>query len=140
MIFIAYHHWIFIIRYSLLPMFSIHLHQVIIYAYHGLYAEEKVLGNDFVIDVSVDYRPSKYPITKIKDTIDYVELYDLVKKRMSIATPLLETVASEMALAILAQFSLSETVTIAIKKLHPPITGFQGSTGVSLIIHRKDIQ
>ena len=59
---------------------------------------------------------------------------------MSIATHLLETVASEIALAILAQFSLAETVTIAIKKLHPPIPTFQGSTGVSLIIHRKDIQ
>jgi 7,8-dihydroneopterin aldolase/epimerase/oxygenase len=121
-------------------MLSIHLHKVIIHAYHGVYAEEKVLGNDFLVDVSVNYHPSKYPVTTIENTIDYVALYDLVKKRMSIATPLLETVASEIALEILAQFSLSVTVNIAIKKLHPPIPAFQGSTGVSLIIHRKDIQ
>ena len=60
-------------------MLSIHLHNVIIHAYHGVYAEEKVLGNDFLVDVSVDYHPSKYPITSIEDTIDYVALHDLVK-------------------------------------------------------------
>lgn len=120
-------------------MLSIHLHKVIIHAYHGVYAEEMVLGNDFLVDVSVDYRPSKYPITTIEDTIDYVALYDLVKKRMTIATPLLETVASEIALEILAQFSHSETVKISIQKQHPPIPAFQGSTGVSLIMHRKDL-
>lgn len=120
-------------------MLSIHLHQVIIHAYHGLYAEEKVLGNDFVVDLSVSYQPTKYPVTAIEDTIDYVAIYELVQKRMHIATPLLETVASEIALDILAQFSLCETVNISIQKKHPPISCFQGSTGVSLIIHRKDI-
>jgi dihydroneopterin aldolase len=120
-------------------MLSIHLHNVIIHAYHGVYAEEKVLGNDFVVDVSVSYRPSKYPVTALENTIDYVAVYELVKKRMQIATPLLETVASEIALEILAQFSLSETVHISIQKQHPPIPAFQGSTGVSLTIHRKDI-
>lgn len=120
-------------------MLSIHLHNVIIHAYHGVFAEEKVLGNDFLIDVTVTYQPSKYPITSLKDTIDYVAVYELVQKRMRIATPLLETVASEIALEILAQFSLSETVDISIQKQHPPIPAFQGSTGVSLTIHRKDI-
>lgn len=120
-------------------MLSIHLHDVIIHAYHGVYAEEKVLGNDFVVNVTVSYQPAKYPVTSLEDTIDYVAVYELVQKRMNIATPLLETIASEIALEILAQFSLSETVNISIRKQHPPIPAYQGSTGVSLTIHRKDI-
>lgn len=120
-------------------MFSIHLHQVKFHAYHGLYAEERVLGNDFVVDVTVKYRPAKYPVTAIADTIDYVAVYELVKKRMATPTSLLETVASELALEILAQFSLSEIVEISIQKAHPPIAAIEGATGVSLIIHRKDL-
>lgn len=121
-------------------MLSIHLHQLQIHAYHGLYEEEKVLGNDFVLDLTVGYQPASLPITELEHTINYVSLYELVQKHMQNATPLLETVVSNIALAILAQFSLSEEVNIAIRKLHPPIAGFTGSTGVSLSIQRKDIQ
>lgn len=121
-------------------MLSIHLHQLQIHAYHGLYEEEKVLGNDFVVDLTVGYQPASLPIKEIEETINYVSLYELVQKHMQNATPLLETVVSNIALAILAQFSLAEEVNIAIRKSYPPIAGFTGSTGVSLSIHRKDIQ
>lgn len=110
------------------------------HAFHGLYTEERVLGNNFLVDVTVTYQPKLYPITSIQDTIDYVALYELVKKRMTIATPLLETVVSDIAIEILAQFSLTETVEICIQKLHPPIPACEGSTGVSLILHRKDMK
>ena len=120
-------------------MLSIHLHQLQIHAFHGLYEEEKVLGNDFVMDISVDYHPASLPVKEIGDTIDYVLLYELVQKHMKKATPLLETVISNIALDILAQFSLSEQVNISIRKLHPPIAQFQGATGVSLSLHRKDL-
>ncbi len=121
-------------------MLSIHLHQLQIHAYHGLYEEEKVLGNDFVVDLTVGYQPASLPIIEIEETINYVSLYELVQKHMQNATPLLETVVSNIALAILAQFSLAEEVNIAIRKSYPPIAGFIGATGVSLSIHRKDIQ
>lgn len=121
-------------------MLSIHLHQIQLHAYHGLYEEEKISGNDFLIDLTVQYHPAKLPVTAITETINYVTLYELVKKHMQVATPLLETVVSNIALDILAQFSLSEQVHIAIRKMHPPIAGFTGATGVSLSINRKDIQ
>jgi len=120
-------------------MFSIHLHQLAIHAYHGLYEEEKVLGNDFVIDLTVQYHPATLPVEQLEQTINYVSLYELVKKHMQVATPLLETVVSNMAIDILAQFSLSEEVHISIRKLHPPIAQFTGATGVSLSLNRKDL-
>lgn len=120
-------------------MLSIHLHQLQIHAYHGLYEEEKVLGNDFVIDLSVEYHPASLPILHLEETISYVSLFELVKKHMQTATPLLETVISNIALDILAQFSLSEQVHISIRKMHPPIARFTGATGVSLSLNRKDL-
>ncbi|MFZ6023305.1 MAG: dihydroneopterin aldolase [Bacteroidota bacterium] len=120
-------------------MFSIHLHQLQIHAYHGLYEEEKVLGNDFIIDLTVLYQPDRLPVENLEHTIDYVSLYALVKKHMQIATPLLETVISNIAIDILARFSLSEQVNISIRKLHPPIAQFIGATAVSLSLNRKDL-
>ena len=120
-------------------MFSIHLHQLQIHAYHGLYEEEKVLGNDFIVDLTVDYQPAGLPIQELEQTINYVSLYELVQQHMQVATPLLETVVSNIAIDILAQFSLSEQVNISIRKLHPPIAQFIGATGVSLSLNRKDL-
>ncbi len=119
-------------------MFSIHLHQLQIHAYHGLYEEEKVLGNDFIIDLTVTYRPAGLPVQELEQTINYVSLYELVKKHMQVATPLLETVISNIAIDILAQFPLSEEVNISIVKMYPPIAQFTGATGVSLSLNRKD--
>lgn len=120
-------------------MFSIHLHQLQIHAYHGLYEEEKVLGNDFIIDLTVEYQPTGLPVQELEQTVNYVSLYELVRKHMQVATPLLETVVSNIAIDILAQFSLSEQVNISIRKLHPPIAQFIGATGVSLSLNRKDV-
>jgi dihydroneopterin aldolase len=43
---------------------------------------------------------------------------------------LLETVATTMAHEILDLFALAAEVSITIKKITPPIVGFQGSVGV----------
>ncbi len=117
-------------------MLSIHLHNLLFFAHHGLYEEETVVGNQFELNISVRHQPAQMPINHLSDTINYVAVYELVKKRMSIPTHLLETLVMEMAEQILAQFSLAEEVTIAIRKLHPPIAGMKGSVGVSFQMTR----
>lgn len=118
-------------------MLSIHLHNIILFAYHGIHEEEKILGNEFELNITVAYSPMKIPIKHLQDTIDYIAVYELVKRRMAIPTPLLETLASEMAAEILAQFLLAEKVSISIKKLYPPVFQFRGSVGVSFELVRK---
>jgi dihydroneopterin aldolase len=56
---------------------------------------------------------------------------------MEIATPLLETVVTEIAQSILAQFSLANKVTVSIDKVRPPIVQFEGRVGVSFTLERK---
>ncbi len=119
------------------PMLSIHLYDVQFYAYHGLYADEKLKGNQFVIDLEVKYHPVTIPINSIHQTIDYVALYGLLQKRMNVATPLLETLVMDIATQILDQYELIEEVNISIKKLHPPIANFDGIVGVSFELKRN---
>ncbi len=120
-------------------MLSIHLHQLTIFAHHGIYEEEKVLGNEFELNLTIQYHPAKTPVKHLKETIDYVSVYELVKKRMAIPTALLETVITEIARQILDEFSLAETVSISIRKKYPPISRIDGSVGVSFVMNRHEM-
>lgn len=117
-------------------MLSIHLNNVIIFAYHGLYDHEQVNGNNFEVNITINYLPNQL-VNSIEQTINYVEVFDLVNNRMQIATPLLETLVMEIATQILAQFRLAEEVFISIKKLQPPIADFNGSVGVSYSLKKS---
>jgi 7,8-dihydroneopterin aldolase/epimerase/oxygenase len=112
-------------------MMYIHLHKLRFHSFHGLYDEERILGNDYEVDVSVGLMPRELPVQHIDETLDYTALYSLVKKRMLVATPLLETLATEIAAEIESTYSQVTKISISIKKLYPPVNNFEGSVGVS---------
>lgn len=122
-----------------MPKTSVLLKDLQFFAFHGLYEEEKILGNDFKVNLEIGYTPQHFPARNIEDTIDYAAVYQLVKNRMKIPTPLLETLVAEIAMDILAQFSLSDYVTITVEKMRPPVPQFIGSLGVSLTLNRENI-
>lgn len=118
-------------------MLVIHLQKLLFYSYHGVHEEEKILGGNFEVNLSVKHRPSSLPIKHLEETVDYVSLYSLVKKRMEQPTELLETLVTELAYQIIEQFVKVEEVEISITKLHPPIVAFQGAVGVSFTLKRE---
>ncbi|MBR2649134.1 MAG: dihydroneopterin aldolase [Sediminibacterium sp.] len=97
------------------------------FGYHGLYDTEKKTGTYFTVNLSALYSTDK-PILQIEETVNYADLFELVKAEMEIATPLLETLAQRIATNILARFSLVETVRISIAKESPPIPYFTGAS------------
>lgn len=117
-------------------MLSIKLQDLLFHGHHGIYEEEKILGNEFEVNITVTFLPKSLPVKHIEETIDYVSVYQLVKKRMSVPTPLLETLVTEIAGEILSQFMLAESVSISIRKVNPPISQFRGSIGVSCNMNR----
>ena len=100
------------------------------FAYHGLYEEEKKTGNQFEIELFVYYVPSSGIVTDISDTINYVSLYDLLKKEMQQPRGLLETLAMEIAEKIHHDFPMVKKVELSIVKAQPPIAKFVGKVGV----------
>ncbi len=111
-------------------MISVHLYDLVFHAFHGIYEEEKILGNEYVVNACVDFHESTKLILHIDQTINYVCIYDIIKKRMSVPTPLLETIAMKTGEDIHDQFPLVKSISISIKKMHPPVEGLQGSAGV----------
>ena len=118
------------------PHMRISLDKLVFSGYHGLYAEEKKLGNTYIVDVLIDFTAKKSIIDNLEQTIDYVQVYALIKKWMSIPTPLLETLVGNMADDILKEQLLAEKVMVKITKQHLPIAEFEGTASVSIEKYR----
>jgi len=111
-------------------MFTIHLNKLSFFAHHGLHNEEAITGTRFEVDAAVTFVVAG-KINSIQQTINYVALYDVIKKHMLHPLPLLETVAQNIAEDIHQVDNRIKTINISINKLHPPIENFMGSVGVS---------
>jgi 7,8-dihydroneopterin aldolase/epimerase/oxygenase len=112
-------------------MLFIHLHNLRFYAFHGVHDEEKILGGDYEVNVSVGFKPSAGVVHDLDETLDYTAIYEVVKQRMANPTPLLETIAMEISAAIQEKYPSVAKISISVKKLYPPINNFEGSVGVS---------
>jgi dihydroneopterin aldolase len=108
------------------------LNEVVFFGYHGLYADEKKLGNTYKVDVHIDFTPKVSIIDQLDQTIDYVHVYALVKKRMEIPTPLLETLVATIAEDILTEQPIADKVFVKITKVIMPIPQFDGNASVSI--------
>lgn len=116
-------------------MFTIQLRDLHFKSFHGLYAEEKILGNNFIVNVTVKYQSENELICSLDKTINYENIFKIVAQRMSVATELLETLTTQIATEILNSFLLVEEVEISITKQNPPIEKFIGNVVVSY--HKK---
>ena len=111
-------------------MLTIQLRNLHFFAYHGLFEQEKMTGNNFELDVDIQVNvPDR--ITSLKHTLDYVIVYEMIEKRMEQPTALLETVAQELAEKIHLLDNRVKYVEITIRKLAPPIKNFKGYVGIS---------
>ena len=110
-------------------MIIIKLQQLQFFAHHGLYEAEKIHGNNFEVDIDIEVDADD-KITSIKQTVDYSKVYEIVRARMAVPTPLLETLAQEMVELIYLFDRRIKSVSLTIKKLTPPIEDFKGSVGV----------
>lgn len=109
--------------------YTIHLHHLIFHAYHGVHEEERILGNSFEVNVSFDLETS-IPITSLEQTVNYAAVYELIKQRMLVATPLLETLAQDLTDKIHDYDSRVKSVSVWVEKKNPPIPNFGGSVSV----------
>lgn len=109
----------------------VHLHNLRFRSFHGLYEEERMVGNEYEVNLDVGFEPASFPVHEISDTLDYTVLHRIVKERMAIPTPLLETIATEIAEKIRAGFPSVSKISISVKKLFPPVNNFEGAVGVS---------
>ncbi len=107
-------------------MVSVQLHNLLFNAFHGILQEEKIIGNEYMVDAILEFHERDKEIEHIDETINYATVYGIIKYNMSIPTPLLETVVMKTGNEIHQNFPSLKSIFISIKKLNPPIEGMQG--------------
>ena len=111
--------------------FIIELKGLKFFADHGMYKEEIKVGNEFEVDITITCKAPKKEITSLDQTINYVEVYNIVQEIFGVRSLLIETTAMKIADKIGEQFDGLEKVVICIRKLNPPIINFSGSVGIT---------
>ena len=93
------------------------------YAFHGFYEEERVKGNDFVVDVHIttDFQLAAQN-DDLEGTFNYEEIYRVVKEEMAIPTKLLESVAQRIIDRLSTDNKLT-SIEVSLAKKNPPVGG-----------------
>ena len=111
-------------------MYTIYLNNLHFHAHHGLFEEEKIIGNEFIVSVEIVLLNEQI-ISDLKQSIDYSDVYEIIKGLMNIPTPLLETIAANISDAIYGYNKNIKEISVKIEKKHPPIQHFMGNVAVS---------
>ena len=113
----------------------IFLDSVRFYAFHGVMPQETKVGGEFMVDLRVGYPiADAMQSDEVADTLNYAELYQLVKREMEIPSKLLEHVAGRIVSAVGEQFPKVSSIHLKITKKNPPMGADCDGAGVELRI------
>lgn len=102
----------------------IELRHLTFHAHHGVLPEERLLGNTFTVDLTLEADISHAVTTdQLSGTINYAEAYEVVKREMNIPSQLLEHVCGRIGTALLHHFPTLQQVQVSVAKHNPPIEG-----------------
>ncbi len=94
------------------------------WAYHGLYSGEEQIGNRFSVDVELELDVTKAGETDdVSHTLDYYEVYVLVKEHMAVRHRCLESVSHTICKAIYHRYGNVGVVRVRVCKHNPPFGG-----------------
>jgi 7,8-dihydroneopterin aldolase/epimerase/oxygenase len=101
------------------------------YGHLGVTQRERELGQRVEADVEIAYAPvARRRPDSVEAFVDYEEVHRLVRSQIEASRcRLLETLAEEVALALLTEFE-SPRVRVRIRKLHVPVEGFTATPEV----------
>jgi dihydroneopterin aldolase len=115
--------------------YQVSIDDIRIFAFHGLYPEERILGNWYTLDVLVEAESLPSFSDDIANTIDYSHIFAICQQVMATPVDLLETVAENIAKQIQADLTQEVSVLVQISKENPPM-GVSG--GKSTVVYRLD--
>lgn len=104
---------------------SIRLERLHFYAYHGLLPAERIIGGEYIVDVTL-HIPSPTAAMQsddIRDTINYADAYHVINDVMQQPCNLLEHVAYRISRQLYTNFPFLTAIDLSITKVTPPMGG-----------------
>ena len=121
-------------------MGNIYLKNIRLYSYHGCMDEEKKIGSDYVVNLKVKTDLSASSKSdNLADTVDYVNLYSIVKEEMGQRAKLLETVADRIINRVLKEHPDVIKASVKVAKKNPPIGGNVEEVAVKRELRRTSL-
>ncbi|MGA1977995.1 MAG: dihydroneopterin aldolase [Bacteroidales bacterium] len=108
------------------------------YSFHGHFKEEQIVGNRFIVDLTLETDMSKpMESDNLRDALNYQRAYEIVKIQMDKKSHLLEHIAGRILDALFDEMEGISKATVKVSKMNPPMGGKIHS--VSVVISRQGI-
>lgn len=117
----------------------VHIDGIHLHARHGVLPQEQLTGNDYIINVRASYDISRAMQTDdVADTLNYAEVYNIIKEEMSVPSKLIEHVAGRIADRLMDSYSQISSVMLRITKCNPPMGADCNGAGVEILVKRTE--
>jgi len=111
----------------------IQLEEMEFYAYHGHYKEEQIVGNRFLVDLSIETDMETAARTDdLRDALNYQSAYEIVKVEMQKKSHLLEHVATRILNSLFQNLKGVKKATVKVSKINPPLGGKTRAVSVTI--------
>lgn len=114
---------------------KIYLRNVRFHAFHGVLTQEGIVGNDYLVNLVLDYDFSSAMKTDdLQGTLNYAEVYQKVREEMAVPSKLLEHVAGRIAHRLFSDFPEIQKLQLSITKVNPPMGADSDGAGVEVVL------
>ena len=114
---------------------KIYLRNVRFHAFHGVLQQEGIVGNDYLVNLVLDYDFSSALTTDdLQGTLNYAEVYQKVREEMAVPSKLLEHVAGRIAHRLFSDFPEIQKLQLSITKVNPPMGADSDGAGVEVVL------
>lgn len=114
---------------------KIYLRNVRFHAFHGVLPQERIVGNDYLVNLVLDYDFSSAMKTDdLQGTLNYAEVYQKVREEMAVPSKLLEHVAGRIAHRLFSDFPEIQKLQLSITKENPPMGADSDGAVVEVVL------
>jgi dihydroneopterin aldolase len=118
---------------NIIPMGIIELEGMEFYAYHGHFKSERIVGNRFEVNISIETDCERAAQSDhLSDALNYEGIYHLVKEEMHQRSHLLEHVAGRILTRIHEEYKEVGKVRVKISKARPPMGGHIKAVSITM--------
>lgn len=103
------------------------------FSHHGVTEQERVIGCHYLVNLTLTFDCSAAACSdELADTVNYAEVYGVVREAMACPSRLIEHVAARIARAVFALSPGIAALTVRLSKQNPPMGADVRSASVEL--------